>query len=325
MKILLLILLSLSLQAEILQVRQLFNLKTVTVQKRLATVAKTYYGKTAVDESRVRDISLRFDAFVTRLYADKSFIKVKKGDPLFRLYAKEVVSLTEELSLASRLSADALKNARRKLRLLGVPQLAKGKRAVEEFDYYAPVNGYVISKSINAGSFAKRGQRLMLLADFDTLWVLTDVYQKDIGKLHEGMPVKISVEGYAPVKGRIDFIYPKVDAKKESVPVRVVIDKNEKLFPGLFAKVKIALSQKEQLILPKTAILQKGAKKYVFVPEGAGEFSPREIEAERIDSRYFAIHSGLQAGDKVVDKALFLLDSDALTNGLYESDEDEEW
>ncbi|RUM65751.1 MAG: cation transporter [Sulfurospirillum sp.] len=316
----------LTLQAEILQVRQLFNFKTVTVEKRVSAETKTYYGKTAVDESRVRDVALRFDAFVTRLYADKKFMKVQKGDPLFRLYAKEVVSLTEELAISAKLSASALRNARRKLRLLGVPRLAAQKKAVESFDYFAPSDGYIISKKINEGSFAKRGERLMQLADFSRLWVIADVYQKDIAVLHEGMPAKIKVEGYPEVKGRVGFLYPTVDTAKETVPVRIVIDKNDKLFPGLFARVKIALRQKEQLILPKTALLQKGDKLYVFVPEGAGTFSPRQIKARRIDSRHFAVLEGLKEGDKVVDKALFLLDSDALTNGLYESDEeDEDW
>jgi len=326
MKLLVILFLTLSLNAEILQVKQLFNFKTVTVQKRLASVTRSYYGKTAVDESRMQDVTLRFDAFVTKLYADKRFMKVKKGDPLFRLYAKEVVSLTEELAIASKLSKNAVKNAQRKLRLLGLPQLAKSRKAVETFDFYAPADGYIVSKSVNSGSFAKKGAQLMQIADYSKLWVLADVYQGDIGLLHEGMKARISIEGYPTAEGIVTYIYPKVDAKTQTVPVRIVIDKNQRLFPGLFAKVKLLISQKEQLVLPKSAIVEKGGKQYVFLPEGDGTFSPREIKAKHIDSRYFTVKEGVSEGEKVVDKALFLLDSDALTNGLYESDEeDEDW
>jgi len=76
------------------------------------------------------------------------------------------------------------------------------------------------------------------------------------------------------------------------------------------------------LILPKSAVLNKGKKHYVFIPLKDGEFEPKEIEAKRIDSKRYEIVSGLKEGDEVIDNALFLLDSDAITNGLYDSDDD---
>lgn len=325
MKILLFILLAYTLHAEILQVKQLFNYKTVTVEKKEVSSARVYYGKTVVDESRVRDISLRFDAFVTKLFGDESYKYIKKGDPLFRLYSKEVVSLLEELALSRNISGNAAANARRKLKLLGLEELTGAEKSTGTFLYPSPSEGYIISKTVNEGSFAKRGKRLMQIVDFSSLWVIADIYQRDMGDIRPGQLAEIKVEGFPPVEGRVAFLYPKVDIASQTVPVKIVLSENKRLFPGLFAKVKLFSEKKTQLILPKTAVLQKGEKQYVFIPEGEGTFTPREITAKRFDSHTFSILSGLEEGERVVDKALFLLDSDALTNGLYETEEDDDW
>jgi len=50
-----------------------------------------------------------------------------------------------------------------------------------------------------------------------------------------------------------------------------------------------------------------------------------EIVAKRIDAHTYAIESGVNAGDRVIDRALFMLDADAITNGLYDNDDDEDW
>ncbi len=318
--------LTLTLHAQIPQLRQQFNFTTVTVEKRSAAVVKKYYGKTVPDERRIHDVTLRFDAFVTELFADTRYRQVKKGEPLLRLYSKEVLALAEELVLSRRLSASAARNAARKLRLLGLEHLTKIKKVPETFSYFSPAEGYIVSKEVNRGSFAPKGKVLFQIADFSTIWVIADIYQRDIAQIHEGMRAKVSIEGYPDAVGKISYIYPRVDPKSRTIPVCIELKNESNLFPGLFATVRIESTPGERLLLPKTAIVRKGEKYYVFIPEGEGEFTPREVKAYRFDSIYYAVTEGVEVGEKVADKALFLLDSDALTNGLYESDaEDEEW
>lgn len=324
MKFLILIFLAFTLEAKILEVKQLFNFSTIEVKKEKFPQSHIYYGKTAVDESRVFDISLRFDAFVTKLTADKSYMKVKKGDLLFRLYSKEVISILEELKLSKNISKQARKNALLKLKLLNLQGLKDSKSFASDFSYFSPKSGYIISKDIHEGSFVKRGQKIMQIADFSTMWVLANIYQKDASVIKKGMHAEVKIDGFNSVSAKVDFIYPKINNKDQTIPVRIVIDNNTKLFPGLFAKIKITTNSQSQLILPKTAIIQKGDKSYVFIPQSDGSFNPKEIQAKQISSKYFAITQGLSEGDKVVQKALFLLDSDALTNGLYD-EEDDDW
>ena len=140
------------------------------------------------------------------------------------------------------------------------------------------------------------------------------------------MKTKAKIEGFSSLEGIVDFIYPSVDVKDQSISVRILIDNPDlKYFPNLFAKIQFEEDVTSMLQLPKTAVLKKADKYYVFVPVGKeGQFEPKEITAKKVSAKSYEILSGLSEADIVIDNALFMLDSDAVTNALYES-EDDDW
>lgn len=312
--------------ADILRVKQLFNFKTVSVRQEVRAVSHTYYARTAVDERRVREVALRFSGYVSKLYADSRYRFVRKGEPLFRIYSETVSDAAEELRLGRRFSKETRQNAFLKLKLLGVSYLSKGGMDGNfTFDFLSPFSGYIVEKKIDEGSFVPKGKTALKIADYSTLWVIADVYQRDRRFIRNGMDAQIEVEGFGTFKGRVDMLYPTVDSKTQTIPLRIVLQNDAGLFPGLFAKVTLSDKAKTRLVLPRTAVLEKAAKQYVFIPQPDGTFLPRAITAKRIDAQRYEIVSGLSEGEKVADKVLFLLDSDALTNALYDTDEDEDW
>ncbi len=312
--------------AEILRVKQLFNFTTVTVRKEVRAVSHTYYARTAVDERRVKAVALRFSGFISKLYVDSKYRLVRKGEPLFRIYSRSVSDAVEELRLGRHFSKETRRNAFLKLKLLGVSYLTKGGMDGNyTFDFRSPFSGYIVDKKIDEGSFVPKGKTVLKIADYSTLWVIADVYQRDRRFIRSGMDAQIDVEGFGRFKGRVEMLYPTVDPKTQTIPLRIVVQNSAGLFPGLFAKVTLSEKAKTRLVLPRTAVLEKDAKQYVFIPQPDGTFIPRAIAARRIDAKRYEILSGLSEGEKVADKVLFLLDSDALTNALYDSDEDEDW
>ena len=92
----------------------------------------------------------------------------------------------------------------------------------------------------------------------------------------------------------------------------------------MFGKVDIQVSKDIKLLLPKTAVLKKADNFYVFKALSNGQIEAIKITAKRVTSNRYEILSGLNENDEVINNALFLMDSDAITNALYESD-DEEW
>lgn len=323
-KILTVLVFALVLNAEILEVKQLFNKKIVMVKSIESSLSKTFYANTELDESKIVDVTLRFSGFVEKLNVDKSFMSVTKGDTLFSVYSKTLSEIKAEIDLAKELrQKSVVKNLRKKLSLLNV-----GSKISQEYtvEVKAPISGIILEKNINQGSFVRSGMRTFKIADMSQIWVKVQVYQRDMDFVKVGMPASIMIEGLTRIEGKVDFIYPFMDAKTKKIEVRIVVENPDlKIYPNLFAKVELKSPSQTLLTLPKSAVLTKGAKHFVFKPVGDSEFEPVEVEARRIDSRTFAIDKGLHAGEKVIDRALFMLDADAITNGLYDNDDDEDW
>jgi Cu(I)/Ag(I) efflux system membrane fusion protein len=319
------------LNAQILEVEQLFNKKLTQVKKELVTASKSFYGQTSFDERKVYDIVTRFDGFVTKLNANEKYKYIKKGETLFEVYSDDIVSIQQELQIGKKVNNSLVKSSIEKLKSLDIDNFVINKiknsnNVIKDIPILSPTSGIVLEKSINDGSFVKKGKLLLQMVSLDQLWFIASVYQKDLSYIKKGMDAKIYIDGIAnPVDSKVDFIYPDVDEKTKSVKVRFIVpNKDLKLYANMFAKVDIKYEQKEMLTLPKTAVLRKGNNFFVFGYLSKTEYEPIQIEAKRISSNRYEILSGVEEGQKVINNALFLLDSDAITNGLYSSD-DEDW
>lgn len=318
------------LNAQILEVSQVFNKKLVKVQKEEIGQLKSFYGTTAINETKVYDIVSRFDGFITKLYANEQYKTIKKQNPLFTIYSDEINSIQEELQIAKRFNKSLVNSNIEKLKaldvnLLTIKKMKASKNPIKDIPFYSPTNSIVLQKNINKGSFAKKGKLLLQLASLEELWFIASVYQKDLSFIKKDMKAKIYIDGVkSPIASRVDMIYPSVDLKTKTVDVRFIIaNKDLKLYTNMFGKVLIKEVSKQMLSLPKTAVLTKGDKYYVFQKLSKTEFEPIEIKAKRLNSNKYEILSGVEEGQEVINNALFLLDSDAITNGLYSSDDDD--
>lgn len=309
-----------------LSVSQLFNVKTVSVEKSGIVESRRYYGTVEADEGRVHDVALRFDGYIGKVAVDKPYTYVTKGEKLFDIYSPGLfLAAGELLNTLGNSHVELRESILKKLRLLGVDQqviakILKSKKVDEYLPVYAPASGYVTQKSVVNGSSVKAGQILYRVTDLTQVWVMARVYESDLDFVKEGMDARINIDGIKEsLAAKVDRIYPNVDAKERSVKVRLVVDNPEgRVFPGAFAEIMLSTPEREGLVLPKTAVITKGERHYVFVTgEYEGEYDPALITARRLGDGRFEILSGLAAGQKVVDKALFLFDSDAQLNGLY--------
>ncbi|MGP2656795.1 efflux RND transporter periplasmic adaptor subunit [Malaciobacter sp. WC5094] len=321
-----------SLNAKIIEVEQLFNRKTVKVKQEEVSITKSFYGKMAIDESKVVDVVTRFDGFVTNLNANKTFMKVNKNDELFQVYSDEIYSIQKELQIAKRVNKSLYLSTMERLKALDInkkelQKIKNAKLSYEGIKVYSPMNSIVLQKNINDKGAIKKGNLLIQLANIEKLWFIANIYQKDLGFLKDKMEALVYVDGLTtPIKTKLDYIYPNVDEKDKSIDVRFVVDnKDLKLYPNMFGTIKLKSTQKTMLTLPKTAVLSKGSEYYVFKPISKKEFEPVKVEAKRLSSYKYEILDGLEEGDEVINNALFLLDSDAITNALYDSDTDDDW
>ncbi|MCG3692353.1 efflux RND transporter periplasmic adaptor subunit [Aliarcobacter butzleri] len=329
--LILILLLGSFVNAEILDAKQLFNKKITKVKKEEILLSKSFYGITKIDESSTFDIVSRFDGYITNLNANKSYMTIKKGEPLYSIYSSDILSIQNELQISKELNQNIYQSTLLKLDNLDIPKesqekIKSGKLNNNGLVVTSPTNGILLQKNINNKSSVSKGTILLQIASLDKIWFIASVYQEDLAFIKKDKQATIYIDGLnTSFNTKVDFIYPIFDDKSKTVDVRFILDNKElNLLPSMFGKVDIIDKQKQLLTLPKTAVLKKSDSFYVFKYVSNDEFKPVKIEAKRINSNKYEIISGLNENDEVIDNALFLLDSDALTNSLYESD-NEDW
>ncbi|MCT7574026.1 efflux RND transporter periplasmic adaptor subunit [Aliarcobacter butzleri] len=329
--LILILLLGSFVNAEILDAKQLFNKKITKVKKEEILLSKSFYGITKIDESSTFDIVSRFDGYITNLNANKSYMTIKKGEPLYSIYSSDILSIQNELQISKELNQNIYQSTLLKLDNLDIPKesqekIKNGKLNNNGLVVTSPTNGILLQKNINNKSSVSKGTTLLQIASLDKIWFIASVYQEDLAFIKKDKQATIYIDGLnTSFNTKVDFIYPIFDDKSKTVDVRFILDNKElNLLPSMFGRVDIIDKQKQLLTLPKTAVLKKSDSFYVFKYVSNDEFKPVKIEAKRINSNKYEIISGLNENDEVIDNALFLLDSDALTNSLYESD-NEDW
>jgi cobalt-zinc-cadmium efflux system membrane fusion protein len=178
------------------------------------------------------------------------------------------------------------------------------------------MGGVVIEKSVTQGEFVSPEKALFTVADLSTLWVLIDIYEKDLPRVTKDTPVKLSVAAFPDRQfhGKIALLADLVDEKTRTLRARVVVDnKTGALKPGMFATVQLELkngSTGKTISIPEEAVFLDGSERYVFLREGDGKFMKRRVSVGPISGEKIEVKEGLKEGDVVVTKGVFTLKSE---------------
>jgi len=228
-----------------------------------------------------------------------------------RLYNQRVSSEKEmlEARAAYESAVTDLKAANAKLRTLG----ASGTD-ITEFAVSAPMSGTVVERDAIIGQIVGPEAPLFTIADLSELWLIVDVYEKDLARVSKGQHVSIRTEAFpeAVVDGRIAYLGEIVDSVSRTVKARVVVENSGPLRPGMFARADIVVPEPSgTLAVPRAAVQELDGSTVVFVPDGEGVFRAVPVElGNRIDDDLVLVRSGLEANQKIVGKGSFFLKSE---------------
>jgi Cu(I)/Ag(I) efflux system membrane fusion protein/cobalt-zinc-cadmium efflux system membrane fusion protein len=176
------------------------------------------------------------------------------------------------------------------------------------------VSGYVTERNALPNMYVEPSTRLYTVADLSTVWVYGQVFQTDIGQIHTGAPANVTVDSYPgrTFHGRVEFIYPQVDATTRTVRVRLAFaNRGLALKPGMFVNVNFAIALGRHLVIPESAVFHSGTRTIAFVDRGDGYLDPREIEIGARAGEDLLVLNGLKAGQKIITSANFLIDSES--------------
>ncbi|MDZ4849623.1 MAG: efflux RND transporter periplasmic adaptor subunit [Pirellulaceae bacterium] len=211
-------------------------------------------GNVMHDESRQSQIVSRINGYIEKLYVDKTYTEVQKGDPLAEIYSPELYSAVQELKIANGIPGSSLgKMARDKIRLLGIEDREIDSMLQDGSSQYrvvvrSPASGHVIKKMVQQGATVSAGQMLFEIADLHILWIEADVYERDLGMLREGQAIQATAEAYpeSAFKGRVSLIYPELSMATRTNRVRFEIDNEDhRLRAGMYATVLLERPMQE--------------------------------------------------------------------------------
>jgi Cu(I)/Ag(I) efflux system membrane fusion protein len=280
------------------------------------------------DEETVRDVNTKVSGWIEKLYVDSLGATVEKDEPLFSLYSPQLFSAQEDYLIAARggssRSGSSLREAAR-IRLeyfdITAEQIETLRRAgkpQKALDVGSPFSGVVIAKHANEGMKIEPGMQVYRIADLSKVWVLVTVYEYQLPYVKEGQDAVMTLPYVPGVKfeGKVVYVYPYLDKKTREVQVRLEFDNSDGLLkPGMYANVELrnTLAAVKTLV-PRSAVIDTGARQVAFVSQGEGRFEPRNVETGvSTDDGNVEVLSGLKPGEMVVTSGQFLLDSEANT------------
>lgn len=311
-------------------IKQLFSVKTTKVTEKMTTKQQVNYGYIVAEDARMIDVTSWFSGYIEKLFVDTLYQKVKKGQALASIYSPEVYKAKQDYLNALRFnakrpSANMVASAKIKLQLLNIPEQEirdiRSTRQVKRLTtLYAPTSGWIFEKNINQGSYINNKKRLYKIVNLSKVWLEAELYQDALGKVNKLTHFTVKVKGIDTVyQAQKTLLYPMIDPKEATATLRLTIDNfNEKLKPGMYAKLYSSASETTKLIIPRTAAIRKNGTWYAFLAtDFKGEYEPLEIKVQPLDNKYFEVLSGLHKGDTIVNNALFMMDSDAQINSIY--------
>ncbi len=314
------------------QRQQLIGVTYGAVERRRLSLSLRATGRVEVDESQVGEVTLKYDAYIEKLYVSQTGQSVKRGDPLLAVYSPDLLSAEQDLILARRnltagtMGAEELvRAAEERLRLWDLTpeqlkQLERRGTAEPRVTIRSPISGVVLEKNVVAGSRAMAGYMLYRIGNLGRVWVVADMYEADATHVRVGQPAAMSMPSLPGQEwgGRLSFVYPTVDEKTRSIKARLSFENANFAFkPGMFVDVKIEVPLGERLSVPDSALLLSGEHRYAFVDRGPGKLQPVEVETGVLAGEFDEVWSGLKEGDRVATGATFLLSSEAqLRNAL---------
>jgi len=292
----------------------------IAEEKTLHTEIRTV-GYVQYDEDQLIYIHPRVKGWIEKLYVKSAGAPVSQGQPLYEIYSPELVNAQEELILAlGRNNQRLIQASEDRLNALRLPEIAiqslkETRKVTRNITIYAPQSGVVNTLNIREGSFVKPDTALMSIGTLAQVWVVAEVFERQAFQVSKGQPVTMLLD-YLPGKtwsGKIDYIYPTLDAKTRTVKVRLRFDnENHELKPNMFAQVIIHTQTPDNsLLVPKEAVIRSGSFDRVVLALGDGRFKSVRVKIGRYDQQFAEILSGIEAGESIVVSAQFLLDSES--------------
>ncbi len=317
------------------------DVETATAESKEVDVPLILSGRIALNEALTAHITSRVRGRIEKVHTLVSD-RVNKDEILLELYSQEFLAMQSEFIQAEErfkrikendseqaTGKSIYESAKKKLEVIGlseeeIQQLADNHLPFTLLPVRAPFSGTLLSGEARLGEFVDVGQDFFVLANLQNLWVLADIFEKDLPLVREGMKGEVIPAAYPNEihKARLLRIYDIVEPSSRTIKARFeVSNHSNKLKPEMFVTVKVLskLGGTNPKVL-STSIMKEKNGTYVFVAINDTTFQRREIMVGKETKDFTEILDGLKAGEKVVTRGTFYLKSELSKESFMEDE-----
>jgi RND family efflux transporter MFP subunit len=183
-----------------------------------------------------------------------------------------------------------------------------------EVSVTSPSSGTITSRTANPGEVIEANKELMRVTDLSTVWVVGQVYEKDLATVRVGSGANVTSDAYPGqvFRGRVTYVDPKIDSATRTAQVRIELANPRQMFKiGMYVNVAfgaLGTAEKTVAVVPKAAVQTINNQQVVFVAtDKSNEFIMRPVRVGAETKGSYPVLDGLSAGERVVTDGSFLL------------------
>lgn len=174
----------------------------------------------------------------------------------------------------------------------------------ENTQLISPINGVVTARNYDSGDMFSMGTPIFVVEEIRPVKLLVNISETLFTQVKKGMPVdvKLDVYGDETFAGKVSLVYPSIDSQTRTFPVEITVANNdERVRPGMFARITINFGVKQNVVVPDLAIVKQSGSgdRYIYVYKD-GKVSYNKVELGRSMGDKYELISGVENGDQVV-------------------------
>jgi membrane fusion protein, multidrug efflux system len=166
----------------------------------------------------------------------------------------------------------------------------------------SPISGVVVAKHTEVGSTATPGAPLLTIEDGSRYRLEVAVEESQLGKIEMGQQARMRIDalGADDLEGGVSEITPAVDPMSRSYTVKIDLPSRQGLRSGLYGVARFTSGRKQAMVVPRTAVVERGQLAGVFVVDDASVARLRLVKTGKSYGENVEVMSGLSDGERIV-------------------------
>jgi len=256
--------------------------------------------RASVEQATAAEFAAQKDLSAAESEYALAAITLQRYQPLYKRQTVSAQTFDEVKTRAQ--SAEARRDMAKANLAQANAALAQARTSLGYTRVRAPFAGVVTERKADPGTLASPGMAILTLEDTRNYRLEVTVDESDLGFMRVGQStsVKIDALGSTEIIGKVVQIVPAADPGSRSFLVKIELPKDAHLRSGLFGRAQFARGERSALLIPRTAIIERGQLQGVYVIDSEQIAGLHYVTLGRTSGQQVEVLSGLEGGEKII-------------------------